>query len=626
MAPRVSRRRSGLGLATLRARSALAAYALPLSSQIRLLLLESTGLALLAAALPALTSFAIGFAFRARMRRFRVSGGEGLSQAAVYSNATGLGGLAVVPFQEKNFARFFVTSYRDAITDPGFVMVFMRAVLPPLLLTVLVTLYQYERTIEAGDQGARDGFYSEESRATLYSMHALMLANGVAFSTWVHVMTSPEPRPLLCAAAFAGLAVFESFCAILYTWYAVPIFFSPSTSEFARFVIRTVFVTAVNMSALEVCWFTSNKLVTLLGVDPHRSHMLFAASAAFVTFMARMMQGSAESLTQAVLFELSGTIAELRTADSLLRGATPIGNTKKDVRDAAAATGRAAEAAASTTAAAAERGKVTLKNAGKMAHGSLKKLPGVVAKAMSGRKNADEEEEGGEGGGERDDPSSRYDLSVRYSSGRFSARPSLRAEQDIDPDETPEEREKAEKAENRRIFCGAALMMHSISECTNIFAATGYYTLLSANPGAAGSPSIPFSQSMTNLAVMLVGELIVTDGIIAYIARHSKRYSNDPAHEWQEFRSKKYLVMGIGLTCAAMGSACILQYPVNFCYTSWLGGKGERGELDWVVTSCPEQPKNFTELSAVGESYANAWAKYADLIPDAGWRMKMDGE
>jgi hypothetical protein len=128
---------------------------------------------------------------------------------------------------------------------------------------------------------------------------------------------------------------------------------------------------------------------------------------------------------------------------------------------------------------------------------------------------------------------------------------------------------------------------------------------------------------MTNLAVMLVGELIVTDGIIAYIARHSKRYSNDPAHEWQEFRSKKYLVMGIGLTCAAMGSACILQYPVNFCYTSWLGGKGERGELDWVVTSCPEQPKNFTELCAVGESYANAWAKYADLIPDAGWRMKM---
>jgi hypothetical protein len=128
-----------------------------------------------------------------------------------------------------------VTSYRDAITDPGFVMVFMvaftlpiivraivvfnartkRAVLPPLLLTVLVTLYQYERTIEAGDQGARDGFYSEESRATLYSMHALMLANGVAFSTWVHVMTSPEPRPLLCAAAFAGLAVFESFCAIV---------------------------------------------------------------------------------------------------------------------------------------------------------------------------------------------------------------------------------------------------------------------------------------------------------------------------------------------------------------------------------------------------------------------------
>jgi hypothetical protein len=131
---------------------------------------------------------------------------------------------------------------------------------------------------------------------------------------------------------------------------------------------------------------------------------------------------------------------------------------------------------------------------------------------------------------------------------------------------------------------------------------------------------------------MLFGELILTDAIIAYTARHWKRYQNDPIKEWDALKKHKGLLRGFIATTACVMAAILLTFPNNFCYTyvqpltgtltalsssanpllslaslahrSWRGEGEPTGEdREWVLTQCPVPPENATDLILVGDYY-----------------------
>jgi hypothetical protein len=126
--------------------------------------------------------------------------------------------------------------------------------------------------------------------------------------------------------------------------------------------------------------------------------------------------------------------------------------------------------------------------------------------------------------------------------------------------------------------------------------------IMNAAPGDPGSKSIPLSQSLFNLAVMLFGEVILTDGIVAYMARHSSRYHNDPALEWAEFKKRKRVAIAIAVIAMMLSTAYSTQFLQKLCYTA-------TGDDAWNIATCPPPPQNITEMSRVGESFLPLWWK-----------------
>jgi len=132
----------------------------------------------------------------------------------------------------------------------------------------------------------------------------------------------------------------------------------------------------------------------------------------------------------------------------------------------------------------------------------------------------------------------------------------------------------------------------SFTEGSAIWVSTLYYLVMNVSPGAPGSRAITVQQSIINLAIMLFGELIVTDSLVAYFARNFSRYVNDPAREWAGFRKRRRLVFGINATISLVSIFVVAAQPAFMCYTIWVGEE----DADWVITTCPSPPKNITEL------------------------------
>ena len=155
--------------------------------------------------------------------------------------------------------------------------------------------------------------------------------------------------------------------------------------------------------------------------------------------------------------------------------------------------------------------------------------------------------------------------------------------------------------EKQKSFCGSILTIMSLSECSSILITTCFWSILNINPLSPGSEPIPLSQSVKNLIVMLIGELIITDSATAYLGRKVSFYCIDPGHQWDLFMNNRR-IFRIGVLC--MISLAVLppitNIPTIFCYTSW---KGSESEIDdFVLTMCPAPP-NITDMSVVGKSY-----------------------
>ena len=159
----------------------------------------------------------------------------------------------------------------------------------------------------------------------------------------------------------------------------------------------------------------------------------------------------------------------------------------------------------------------------------------------------------------------------------------------------------------QRSFCETVMIMITIAEAAGLLASSFFWLVMDANPSEPGSPKIPTAQILKTLAIMLVGELVVTDGIIAYVSnKFKKRYIVDLAAAWQDLRTnRKKLIWTFVAIVSMMSIPVINTLPGNMCYTSPVDD-----EANWAVTSCPDVPKNITEMSRVSLEYQAEWEKY----------------
>jgi len=172
--------------------------------------------------------------------------------------------------------------------------------------------------------------------------------------------------------------------------------------------------------------------------------------------------------------------------------------------------------------------------------------------------------------------------------------------------EIDEEADESRKSVLRRKFCASAVIMMSIGEACSILASCGYYLLINVNPSLPGSERIPRSQTLTSLAIMLVGELIVTDGIVSWMSNKRAMYKIDLSKEWEGMKEKKVVLIAIVLLTSFLSVLALVSTTKNFCFTSGLEDKEK-----WVLTSCPGYP-NITDVArdGVGEKWLEAWDKY----------------
>ena len=326
----------------------------------------------------------------------------------------------------------------------------------------------------------------------------------------------------------------------LYFYIVMPLFFDPSSGQLMKFFIRMVVQTAVAVVSMELARRFSSHLSSKHGVESSNAHAMYSFQAAILTLSSRMMQGSATSLGQSLLYELSGTCAELMTADTLLRGRTVFGDTLELAKEAKS-------------------------HASKIAHIGSREQQKVSPAPEPGSMDA--------------------------------ALPIV-----SNDDEAVQSRE----------FCSIALLITCLAESASIIISSTYWGIMNANPGAPGAAAIPLTQTLLNLAIMLIGEVFVTDVIVAYAARNFSRYKGgiDPAKDWEDIKKKKKLVLvGIVVIFSCSFSIAISVFPFNQCFTSWGGTGGEEAE-DYALTGCPAAPTNITEMSSVGESYQTLWGKY----------------
>ena len=163
-------------------------------------------------------------------------------------------------------------------------------------------------------------------------------------------------------------------------------------------------------------------------------------------------------------------------------------------------------------------------------------------------------------------------------------------------------KELTKRDENRIAFCSDAVIISSLGEASALIVSTAETILSRVSLGAIpGSPRKALGLIWANFIIMLLGELVVTDGLIGWMARRfTSRYVINPTIEWQRMKQRAtgFLKIAVFNLSVWFPAWCALTIWVNGCVTAHVGN-----EEEWAVTSCPAAPSNITEMSRVGDSF-----------------------
>jgi len=135
----------------------------------------------------------------------------------------------------------------------------------------------------------------------------------------------PFPPPLGSNAprTFALFLLYDLSGAIIGSLYMDVIlaeFLDSGTPLMERLFLRAVGHAVLMGVTISFAGWFHHQLVEGLGIEPHRATITFTYWAVFFPLVGRLMQSSAESVVQAIAFELFATGAEIFNLDGLMMG------------------------------------------------------------------------------------------------------------------------------------------------------------------------------------------------------------------------------------------------------------------------------------------------------------------
>ncbi|GMH63260.1 hypothetical protein TrRE_jg3402 [Triparma retinervis] len=154
------------------------------------------------------------------------------------------------------------------------------------------------------------------------------------FTFAAHVSSKPKSNLCSTFCVFFTFNFFEMFLAIIYFRSILPTFYKAETTLLMRFVLRSVLHSCFVLVGIEVSWRLSWYLQSKFSVSPNDTLLMVVPIIAAVSIYGRLMQGSARSMGESVMYEVLGTFSELVICDTLLRGRTPIEDNIQIVRSA----------------------------------------------------------------------------------------------------------------------------------------------------------------------------------------------------------------------------------------------------------------------------------------------------
>ena len=140
-----------------------------------------------------------------------------------------------------------------------------------------------------------------------------------------------------------------------------------------------------------------------------------------------------------------------------------------------------------------------------------------------------------------------------------------------------------DKKDHRMIFCATVMIINTITEASGLVVGSLFWICCNANPSTPGGGGIELSQAMINLVIMLFGELVLSDSIVAYVSyKFSSRYVISIAHEWEDFwETRRRAIISLVAILSFLSSGLILKISDRFCLTSIMPH-----EEDWTLTQC----------------------------------------
>ena len=357
---------------------------------------------------------------------------------------------------------------------------------------------------------------------------------------------------------------------VLYQNLLLALYFHAGTNAMTRVGIRMFGQTFFLNALIEMAKRVSNFLQNECGTELRDTFVLLAPGICFCTFLARLMQGSTEGMGEMIVLEVCGTFAEFSTADGLLRGLAPIDNVKQSLRDF---------------------------------KGYFLYLCCCCCGGGGGKKKAATKVEPC-GGGE-DSDTMEGQSSTSWTEGSPTSNPARHLEGNGNNEVSPIKKMDTflTLETNCQVFCAGVLIMIAVAEAAAIFASSLFFYMLKINPSSPGSEPLPNSTVLSNFAVMIFGEFVLTDAVLVVLSHFWKSYTNDVAVEWGFFSKRYGFVATLIVTTGMMISMISIYVPMMFCMTSSI----ERGVDDWVITQCPTAPSAISEMAQVGFSWQDEW-------------------
>ena len=137
------------------------------------------------------------------------------------------------------------------------------------------------------------------------------------------------------------------------------------------------------------------------------------------------------------------------------------------------------------------------------------------------------------------------------------------------------------------------------------------------NTVASVIPSRPLFLSFSNFFIQLFGELVVTDGIIAYASSYfTNTYTIDLPSYWTN--RDKNIYLGAFFMFAFEGGYLFVYNAIYTCLiASSNSSVGDDGSLvfdvdDWVMQICP-QPVSIREMLRVGLKFEEDWLNITNI-------------